>query len=86
MARNPFAQRPRLADWPRSYSTHVSLSVLELGLLRDYAKMNGLALGAALRELALAGLLVDTVTDPGRGEWGDALDRARRHDLPHADA
>lgn len=78
MARNPNAQRPRVPGWPRVERITVGISILERDMLRAYAKRNGLAVGAAARELIAAALLIEADANPTASEWNAVLAGARR--------
>lgn len=81
VARNPNSQRPRVPGWPRAERLTVGVSLLERHLLRDYAERNGLAVGAAARELICAALLFDADAHPSASEWNAAL-HGVRHRAP----
>lgn len=84
MPRNPNARRPRITGWPRAERITIGVSLLERDLLRDYAKRNGLAVGAAARELIAAALLIDADARPDASQWNEILVGARDQHLARA--
>lgn len=71
MTLKPFS-RPR-GRFRRPYQRSVNLAVLELVLLQRFADREGLALGAAIRELAIRGLLFHADENPSADPFTRAL-------------
>lgn len=65
----PAGSRPR-GILPRSYARSIALDWAEYVAVKRFADQRGLAVGAALRELARLGLAAEARRDPDGAYWG----------------